>query len=201
MRFHFSLQSIFALVGTHDFISRVWKSLWRTQITKAVLQLSYDALGYAQGKVTNGDWSVFGQFSFNKAHPFEGTTGNYDSSKKAIFEHSDEVDAISGEKKVTKVKKVEGDEEKASEDPLNDEDKNPCIEHAYLHKSIIQADGIGVEVVLQEPDPRYVECYDRQKERQKREKLRELRRLNCCVDQSLKTSVQRRSGRRIFGMG
>ena len=193
---------MFTLVGSHDFISRVWKALWRTQITKDVLQLSYDSLGYAQGKVANAGWSMKwdkGFLSFNSEHEFTGKTGNYDSAmgyKQVRKEKDGEV--INVDKKGEKVAEHE---KKASEDPLNDEDKNPCIEHAYLHKSIIQADGIGVEVVLQEPDPRYVECYDRQKERQKREKLRELRRLNCCVDQSLKTSVQRRSGRRIFGMG
>ena len=66
---------MFTLVGSHDFISRVWKALWRTQITKDVLQLSYDSLGYAQGKVANAGWSMKwdkGFLSFNSEHEFTG---------------------------------------------------------------------------------------------------------------------------------
>ena len=76
-------------------------------------------------------------------------------------------------RKVTNIEKVSKDEKKATADPLDDEDKNPCIQHAYLHKSMMQGGGLEVEII-QEPDPRYVECYDRQKARQKREELRKL---------------------------
>ncbi|EJK46275.1 hypothetical protein THAOC_35063, partial [Thalassiosira oceanica] len=74
-------------------------------------------------------------------------------------------------KKVKEVKKVDEDKDEAMklEDPLDDKDTNPCIQHAYLHKSMMQGGGIEVEII-QEPDPRYVECYDRQKARQLRER-------------------------------
>ena len=175
------------------------------QWVQAATQVIYEGLGYSQGRVADGDWSTDrgkgpfkGAFSFNSAHPFEGPTGDYDSSKKAIYKHSNKKDPNTGMKEVEKVEKVKGDEGKANVDPLNDEDKNPCIEHAYLHKTMMQGGGIEVEII-QEPDARYGKCYERQKIRQKREKLREFR-FDFCVDQpSLKSSVQGRSGKRIFG--
>ncbi|EJK71698.1 hypothetical protein THAOC_06837 [Thalassiosira oceanica] len=109
---------------------------------------------------------------FKAEKPFTGTTGDYNSAlkRKGSFKVGDNGKIV---KEVVMVdekgNKVEKEENVASDDPLEDEDKNPCIEHAYLHKSMMQGGGIEVEII-QEPDPRYVECYDRQKARQLRER-------------------------------
>ena len=218
---------MFTPVGTHDNISRVFQALWRTKIAKDALQLIYDSLGFAQGRVAN---RKNGFLSFNSAHPFGddeiARNGNYNAGfqRKVSYVEQDDGQKV---KQVVKVDKdgkevAEGfDEGAKAADPMDDEgeylivrvcklfyntdthnrkhsDKNPCIEHAYLHKTMMQGGGIEVEII-QEPDLRYVECYKRQRLRQERERLRELCRLNCCVDQPLKTSLQKRSGRRIFG--
>jgi len=142
------------------------------------LQLTYDTIGFFQGKRSDDDKL------FNKDNTFNGNTGDYDSKKeyKSTFVKDADGKITSNVKKVDKDgNEVAGAEGKATADPLNDEDKNPCIEHAYLHKTMMQGGGIEVEI-FQEPNPRYVECYERQKIRQEREKLRELCHFICCID-------------------
>ena len=182
------------------------------QGVQAFLQLGFDFSGYLQGKKMDNVDKLFTPGSENE---FSGENVNYDSKYRRKVEWQDNPnynpeDPGNEAKKIKKVTKVnEGivdgpsveesaGEGKADADPLNDEDKNPCIEHAYLHKTMMQGGGIEVEII-QEPDARYGKCYERQKIRQKREKLREFR-FDFCVDQpSLKSSVQGRSGKRIFG--
>ena len=52
---------------------------------------------------------------------------------------------------------------KEDEDPLNDLDQNPCIEHPHLKKDLREDVDVAGEGALAEvSNPRYVECYKRQ---------------------------------------
>ena len=161
--------SNFTTVNSHEALDKLATTLVSAQAQQAAIQLIYDTIGYLQGKEDNDK-------RFKSQNKFTGRTGNYDSTKKLRSKH-----IRSKVEKIVKVdedgNEVADDEENADDDPLDDEDKNPCIQHPYLHKSMMQGGGLEVEII-QEPDPRYEECYDRQRERQKREELRELCRFN-----------------------
>ncbi|EJK59732.1 hypothetical protein THAOC_20011 [Thalassiosira oceanica] len=151
---------MFTLVDSHKAVNVVADAVTVALIVQSALQLTYDALGFAQGRKTDND------DLFKAAHPFKEDINynsekiNYDSMLKGKGKW------IKDDKKWVKGEKVAKDEGKAKADPLDDEDKNPCIQHADLHKTMMQGGGIEVEIV-QEPDPRYVSCYERQKTRQK----------------------------------
>ncbi|EJK46009.1 hypothetical protein THAOC_35347, partial [Thalassiosira oceanica] len=154
-------------IDSHESLAKLATALTSAQAAQAALQLTYDTIGFFQGRRGDDDKM------FKAANPFTGTTGDYNSALdlKGTYKEFN----FGGQKGKTIVKvdkegnRVEG-ENKAYADPLEDEDKNPCIEHAYLHKSMMQGGGIEVEI-FQEPDPRYVECYERQKARQERERI------------------------------
>ena len=163
-----------SLVSSHGHLDILTDALTGALSAQASLQLIYDETGYSQGR-KGADDELF-KTKNNFVVPLEEETGDYDSTKEYTSTFVKDADGkiTSNVKKVDKDgNEVAGAEGKATADPLNDEDKNPCIEHAYLHKTMMQGGGIEVEII-QEPDPRYVECYDRQKARQKREELRKL---------------------------
>ena len=157
------------LVDSHENLNTLATVLTSVQAIQNTLQLTYDTIGFFQDK-RSGDDKLF-----NKDNPFSSEeNGDYDSDLKQKITHGSKLAKSPSEmRKVTNIEKVSKDEKKATADPLNDEDKNPCIEHAGLHKTMMQGGGLEVEII-QEPDPRYEECYKRQKLRQRREELREL---------------------------
>ena len=57
----------------------------------------------------------------------------------------------------------DGEGFEATDDPLNDNDKNPCIEHPHLKKDL-REDVVALEegALAEVSNPRYVECYKRQ---------------------------------------
>ena len=185
-------------VNNHEGLDILATTIVAAQALQDTLQLIYDTTGFFQGR-RSGDDKLF-----QSQNPFRGTTGDYDSAldlkSEHVFTHFDDDGNLVT--RVTKVNKdgeeIAGGEKKASVDPLDDEDKNPCVEHPYLHKTMMQGGGLEVEII-QEPDPRYVECYDRQLERQKREELRELCRFDLLYGSIPDSSVQGRSGKRICG--
>mmetsp|Transcript_27072 Transcript_27072/g.61710 ORF Transcript_27072/g.61710 Transcript_27072/m.61710 type:complete len:1967 (+) Transcript_27072:236-6136(+) len=154
-------------IDSHDNLDKMATALTYAQSFQAIVQLTYDTMGFFQGK--RGDDDKL----FKHLHPFKGSTGDYDSELKLKSTYKEFKFGGQKGKTIVKVDKegrrVNG-ENKAYADPLDDEDKNPCIQHADLHKTMMQGGGIEVEIV-QEPDPRYVECYERQKARQEREEL------------------------------
>ncbi|EJK63594.1 hypothetical protein THAOC_15735 [Thalassiosira oceanica] len=154
-------------LDSHKAVNVVADAVTAALIVQSALQLTFDALGYKQGRETDKD------DLFKDDHPFKGSTGDYDSELKLKSTYKEFKFGGQKGKTIVKVDKegrrVNG-ENKAYADPLDDEDKNPCIQHADLHKTMMQGGGIEVEIV-QEPDPRYVECYERQKARQEREEL------------------------------
>ena len=161
------------LVDSHENLNTLATVLTSVQAIQNTLQLTYDTIGFFQDK-RSGDDKLF-----NKDNPFSSEeNGDYDSAIKTVYkkDRNGNIFYFNGKvdkRKVNGVEEVEGDEDKAEADPLNDEDKNPCIEHAGLHKTMMQGGGLEVEII-QEPDPRYEECYKHQKLRQRREELRKL---------------------------
>ncbi|EJK70191.1 hypothetical protein THAOC_08471, partial [Thalassiosira oceanica] len=186
---------MFTLVDSHKAVNVVADAVTVALIIQSELQLTYDALGYAQGKTQNGGK---GDELFKYVHPFQedGKSVNYNSEIKGKWQFKKGAfGRIRGANEIFKVgKKDEG----AAKDPLDDVDKNPCIQHADLHKTMMQGGGIEVEIV-QEPDPRYVECYERQKERQKREELRELCRFNFLYGSIPHSSVEKKWKEDLWG--
>ncbi|EJK60394.1 hypothetical protein THAOC_19262 [Thalassiosira oceanica] len=154
-------------IDSHDNLDKMATALTYAQSFQAIVQLTYDTMGFFQGK--RGDDDKL----FKHLHPFKGSTGDYDSELKLKSTYKEFKFGGQKGKTIVKVDKegrrVNG-ENKAYADPLDDEDKNPCIQHADLHKTMMQGGGLEVEII-QEPDPRYVECYERQKARQEREEL------------------------------
>ena len=191
-------------VDTHESLTKVKVALQYATGVHVSLELLFEYAGYLQGRKTEGKKR---KESFKHAHPFGGKASNYNAGFRRKVKYVEQ----NGEKVKQVVKVDENGEEVAEDfnegveaaDPMDDEgeyfivrvckllyntdthnrkhsDKNPCIEHANLHKTMMQGGGLEVEII-QEPDLRYVECYDRQRERQKREELRELCRYDCSV--------------------
>ena len=182
-----SLPSMPTVVDTHETLDIIADTLTGALVLQATLQLTYDAMGSQQGRIKDSSNGLL----FKSKNPLPKDTDiNYDSDKeiKSTFVKDGEgkIKKIDKDgKKVKEIEQVDGEGNKVEKeanaaDPLDDEDKNPCVEHAYLHKTMMQGGGIEVESI-QEPDPRYVRCYERQKVRQKRDELRELCRFNLFV--------------------
>ena len=159
-------------VNSHENLAKMATALTSLTGAQAALQLIYDGMGFAQGRQGEGGWGS--GLHWKKFESFDKKTGTkYDETKRTK-------QSFEGDEYGKKVKKVETVDEEGNKvekeentaDPLEDDDKNPCIQHAYLHKTMMQGGGLEVEII-QEPDPRYVECYDRQRARQKREELSE----------------------------
>ncbi|EJK74968.1 hypothetical protein THAOC_03325, partial [Thalassiosira oceanica] len=143
-------------VDSHYTLDNLTLALTVVEGSQAGLQNIYDTLGFF--KDTDVGIMKYTSRTADKRFPtgdnkFTGKTGNYKSDPDLKDRYKTDDDG-------NIVKKIDGDgKEVQNIETVDKMEKN--------------SKGGGIEVeIFQEPNPRYVECYERQKTRQKREELR-----------------------------